>query len=432
MDIGAVYGAMFAALREGGIQMVMEAAYQIFKLPIAVTDASFKMLVPNIPPVPQGDDYWDRPLREMRVPLDVVQAFQEYHVIEKVCETPHNPIYLNWGPFEKSPRITTVVMVKGDVEGYIAIMCPEEQFVPSWQLPALAVVADAIGIALQKEQRVLRETDVLVGSFARDLMLGAIDRADFHKWMELTGLHLNGDYRVIAVQSQNKKHAVLQSYMQEYLRHRDLPIIMYPVEEILCILLYNQNASHKQSEALEEIFVLAKSLQAVCGVSRVFKDLHRLPVYRKQALDARNTGERLVHKKQAYFYEEYALTIKLFAIFDHMDMESCIHPAVIMLEQYDRKYNTNYLQTLQTYCFHMFDTAVTCQKLHIHRNTLLYRLNKISELTSLEFTCKCTNTEVLLSLHLLALERDALAQFPENEKEINAKKSDDTLSLTKL
>ncbi len=405
MDIGIVYRRMFDALKSGGVEAVISAAYDIFKMPIAVTDASFTMLVPNHPPLPQGDDYWDRPLQEMKVPLDVVQAFQEHHVIERVCENPDNPVYLNWGPFEKSPRITTVVRVNDVVEGYIAVLCPRDGFEPWWQLKALTIVADSVGMALQKEQNIIRESNVLTESFARDLILGVIKTPEEQeKWMKITGLSVKPQFWMVAIEARSRKQAVLKSYIQDQLRYKRLPILMYPYADALCVLVYNQS-DPAGSPVLEDIFSLAESLHAICGVSRPFDRLDKTGVYRDQALLALSVLRRMGYGGRPVFYGDCSLTAMLLLLHDGMAKESCIHPAIGELSGYDGRCNTDYLSTLRAYLFSGHDTAAACEELHIHRNTMLYRLNKIRELTGLDLRCGRTNAELLLGIHLVELRK---------------------------
>ena len=66
---------------------------------------------------------------------------------------------------------------------------------------------------------------------------------------------------------------------------------------------------------------------------------------------------------------------------------SAIHqPRIInTLMQSDRVRKTSYVETLFAYLAHSQKPAPTCAELHIHRNTLDYRLRKIEELTGLDW-----------------------------------------------
>ena len=50
------------------------------------------------------------------------------------------------------------------------------------------------------------------------------------------------------------------------------------------------------------------------------------------------------------------------------------------IKEYDVENMTEFLPTLKSYVFNQKNTKETASELHIHRNTLLYRINKIEEL----------------------------------------------------
>lgn len=61
------------------------------------------------------------------------------------------------------------------------------------------------------------------------------------------------------------------------------------------------------------------------------------------------------------------------------------HPVIRVLQQSDQERKTSYLETLSVYLSHSQKPAPTCAELHIHRNTLDYRLRRIEELTELDW-----------------------------------------------
>ena len=51
------------------------------------------------------------------------------------------------------------------------------------------------------------------------------------------------------------------------------------------------------------------------------------------------------------------------------------------LVQYDESHSNNLVQTINAYFDHHGNISQTAEMLYIHRNTLLYRLDRIQELT---------------------------------------------------
>lgn len=67
-----------------------------------------------------------------------------------------------------------------------------------------------------------------------------------------------------------------------------------------------------------------------------------------------------------------------------MDMtQTLLHPALQILLQYDRKNTTELYKTLCAFLDNEKNYLETAKALHVHRNTLKYRLGRIAELTGI-------------------------------------------------
>lgn len=62
-----------------------------------------------------------------------------------------------------------------------------------------------------------------------------------------------------------------------------------------------------------------------------------------------------------------------------------LHPALGILKKYDEESETQLLETLRTFVRNSFRQSETAEQMHIHLNTLKYRLRRITELTGIDF-----------------------------------------------
>ena len=83
-----------------------------------------------------------------------------------------------------------------------------------------------------------------------------------------------------------------------------------------------------------------------------------------------------------------------------------LHPAIRILQGYDRQEKTDLTGTLRSYAEAGWRQAETASAMHIHLNTLKYRLKRITELTGVSFRDPSENFYLQLSLRL---------NHPENE-----------------
>jgi PucR-like helix-turn-helix protein/diguanylate cyclase with GGDEF domain len=79
------------------------------------------------------------------------------------------------------------------------------------------------------------------------------------------------------------------------------------------------------------------------------------------------------------------------------DLVDDIHPGVIELLRDDRAI---LLSTLKTYFDHAGDATATAAALHLHRSTLYYRLEKISEITGMDLRSSDARFEMMLGLRV--------------------------------
>ncbi|MDY3782594.1 MAG: helix-turn-helix domain-containing protein [Candidatus Faecousia sp.] len=86
-----------------------------------------------------------------------------------------------------------------------------------------------------------------------------------------------------------------------------------------------------------------------------------------------------------------------------LPLEEAVSPALRALQDYDKRHDTPYFETLRAYLLCERDIPKTSEMLIIHRTTLLYRLKKINALVTLNLDN--TNQRMYLLLSLFIMDR---------------------------
>ena len=81
--------------------------------------------------------------------------------------------------------------------------------------------------------------------------------------------------------------------------------------------------------------------------------------------------------------------------------DDIIHPFVYKLIQHDRRHNTSLFDTLYIYLMCGKDLAQARERLHIHRNTLFYRLAQIREMADVDLDDAAVCMQIQLSARIL-------------------------------
>lgn len=153
------------------------------------------------------------------------------------------------------------------------------------------------------------------------------------------------------------------------------------------VLLYDHKSKAPFSEnELTNLKNLCVNFGVKAGVSNSFDAVYRFETYYRQAMTALNLGEEIGSPESVMYYDELCVLhmVKLFS--EHSDPRDIIHPAIFQLQKHDLECNSDLCDTLMEYLRNNRDMALTSDKLHIHYNTLKYRIRKLTDLTGLDLS----------------------------------------------
>ncbi|WP_099467490.1 PucR family transcriptional regulator [Konateibacter massiliensis] len=135
------------------------------------------------------------------------------------------------------------------------------------------------------------------------------------------------------------------------------------------------------------------------GISNPFTNIESLLSYFDQAYAALKLGQRLKSEEMVHYYQDFQF-FDLLSDVRHPDkLGRYCHPALSILRQYDLKNSSELYKTLCVFIDKGCNIKLTSESLYIHRNSLVYRLNRITELCRLDFDD--ANTAFLLRLSFL-------------------------------
>ncbi|MBU4440811.1 MAG: helix-turn-helix domain-containing protein, partial [Firmicutes bacterium] len=141
------------------------------------------------------------------------------------------------------------------------------------------------------------------------------------------------------------------------------------------------------------------------GISKIFYHLYDFCEHYKQAYNALNLGDLLKKTSRILNYDELIISHMILSFRDETNIRNLIHPVVKTLKDLDQKKGSNFLETLMAYINHNQDTTLTAKSLHIHYNTLKYRINRIIEITNIDFS----DSETLFNIQLSVKVDDILS-----------------------
>ena len=111
------------------------------------------------------------------------------------------------------------------------------------------------------------------------------------------------------------------------------------------------------------------------GIGSKCMDISRLSVSYRRAKAAVQMA--MTQKRQVVKFDDCGLYRLLYMVEDTGVLQEIETECLAALEEYDRKYNAGYVETLQSYLKHNGSIQAVAEELYTHRNTVLYRLGNI-------------------------------------------------------
>lgn len=179
----------------------------------------------------------------------------------------------------------------------------------------------------------------------------------------------------------------LNSYGLKYhmFRHKNHHILIY-------------NTGQKQLSPNDVIDIVCFCDSIIVGVSDVTKSLAEIGTAYQRACFALNLAE--FQKRPFARFDETGMFQFLFCVSDTSLLREYERKCLEVLEQHDQEHNTEYLNTLHAFLLSDCNLIDTAERLHMHRNTVVYRIGKIKEILHTELDTSTTKFNLMLAFYI--------------------------------
>ncbi|HEU5228083.1 MAG TPA: helix-turn-helix domain-containing protein [Ktedonobacteraceae bacterium] len=325
-------------------------------------------------------------------------------------------------------RVVEPIMIRHEVVGYLSLVGNEDNFdyleriILGQVAPILALEVARERERSEVESRYLAEafTDVLQGHYqqpeemlARARLLG----------YDLTTPQVVALYEVAPGESDYPEGSPLALWSK---RVRDELLRIWPTGWVLCeprrvtALLplsdLDGNAEHER-ECEDAVFSRLERVQSrlssgkdngteslvySCGIGRIARKLEGIPPSAREAQQALEIGRRLFGEGKIHSFARLGVYRLLFYLDGQRDLESFYQETLGPLLNHDSRDNT-LLETLEGFFRCNGNLSETARTMHLHRNSLLYRLGRIEEIlgASLDDPELRLSLQIALKIHHL-------------------------------
>lgn len=332
-------------------------------------------------------------LAEIRIqtglPLSHVTAYGDFlkdHLNEK------QP-YLFTEPVNHVRSMTKNILINGWLWGF-CFFSLQERDVPESKMQLFQVIYDQI-LHWSDRRGFLHERPEQNSVFM-DLLTGRSELTKEQLWEYLNRLGwAETDEKYVCVLTEHYGnsliylrliHQITQTFSKCYILEFDGMVVLVV------------NSTHLPIEVLTmQLPQILSGSSVHIGISYPFQNMNHLPQHLEQARIAlENAQQRNVLLS---FCSDCAIsyTRNLIRKNQGVDLE---HPILRQIRKYDQKNGTQYYTTLRNYIMEERSIQRTAEALHIHKNTLLYRIRRMQELFPMDLSDGEERMRLLLSFML--------------------------------
>ncbi len=307
-------------------------------------------------------------------------------------------------------RLIEPITVKGVARGFLSMIANPSAFT---SLDVLLVEKSAAAFALEMAKaKAVREMEKRVrGDFVDAVLAGNLSRSEVIHWAQRIGFPASGAYTAVALGWSSADHPSLRrletivsgelrgANVQAHARARGEEIVIFQaLDPGRGIDSAQKLANRIHAQAAREF----PHSRLATGIGRIVNDMLVLRDSYREAAQARSMAARLSEIKPLYFGSLSVYRL-LFQLEDSPDLVSFCDETLGTLIAYDKNQNTELLETLSAYFAHQTNLSRTATALHVHRNTLLYRMTRIAEITHWDLDDSETSLAVQLALRAYRL-----------------------------
>lgn len=381
---------------KGTLQQLLDIAKIIFERPMFIKNDSTRTLAITHGYSSNVHPFWDKidnpdqqKLSDFEI-VSIVSSDPDYKTVfaDKYPSIKSSPAYggmvLHANVFIKNRRAAEVVVLengkpfnKGDIH-------------------LMNTFVELLTKYAENDSHLFQTASDITLSLSKLIENNQISKEQYTNIRKYLGLESADNMCLVVVSGEDKLDSPILSALRERLENQLKNSVVLQQNNKIIILRLMKGASYK--DMIEDFKNRIPKKGFLWGISYEFIHLEEIPDFYRQACDALNKGS-FDSKNYVSAYEVVTKVISEICMKDGR-AKSYVHPDLYRLEHVDVRDNTEYLETLYYFLLCGGNFTDASKIMNLHRNTLIYRLNKIREIVHSNLD-DISNRELLLYSYLL-------------------------------
>ncbi len=371
-----------------GLTTMLNALARMLDRPVVVHDRRGNVLSRGLPA--SAGQNWDAHMA-LAAGAEFVRRFdlEDRNYYEDDWQTIHSPAGL-----------TAPLIHDGQLLGYVSVLTagdlPDDFDMLALEYSAPTFVREMVRQQVSDPIEVVAPSrdwisDWLSGAVTDDSLMTLRAEKDSYRaglWYAVALFHWNPAHdRAAGAFSPERMVKLIQTEMHQ--RRIQAPIGLYVDRAVLLFPLDEPQQTQRLKQMVDLLHHALKQAapdgEITVGVGRPVRGLNLLRESFREAERALTLSEQLkANDSQVAFFGDLSLYELLLGVNDPRTLSSFCDHWLSPLSSYDEQHHTDLLITLDAYFSNNGNMARTAHVLNIHRNTLVYRLSRITEIIQLD------------------------------------------------
>ena len=396
-----------SSFQSGRLKTILNAAADLLQVPVNMIDMNHSLLAYSTNLRPTGDVLWDA--------IAEGYGYEHYSIVSssqpKLPDMDEKGQRVYEGVSNISHRYIRVYLLRRGTKGIAAFGLHKHVDCDKPFARHTVQLADYIVERMNSQLNMFSEITFARGKlyerFLVDLLDGKpYDPQSIEATMKSLSVEIAPQYLLGLVLFQNPTmqtdyHFALMNYIEALMPH-----CKCAMHKSRIVVLYPQTKSGFLSKQLETdiaeflnkhdcFFLLSSPFSSLLELSGIEKALEAVIPYVSPSSAT----------PQVYHYSQFAELHALHLLSQELPLTSACHPLLSELLQHDRDNNSDYYQTLVAYLRSSCNITEAAKTLQIHRNSLLYRINKIETILGSKLDDSALKEQLLFSIHCLEFDK---------------------------
>lgn len=365
-----------AFFKEQGLQYLADVAYQVFGNPIFIIDNSHKYLAVSTGII-ADNAFVSEENREGYISQEGIRFIRQSRLDEKI-RAQNAPVYFR-NPLHEKGMLVDAITINNIEVGHV-MLYEQDQPIQEFDSVMLHRTSRIISMELQKNSFISTNKGFMYSYFLADLL----DNPDVNyslvkERLAILNYDLKEEQYILVIPSRSYRNSSTKLDIIIDQLHQILSSSIYAVYEntIAILISRNRNEGGIKEREYERLISFLSANNLTAGISNLFYDLKLARRFYNQAMKSVELGLKLGVQAPIHRYSDNYL----YHIFEMCEKQEnisfFIHPGMMKLLEYDRQHGTDFLKTFHEYLESPGQPTQIAKRLHVHKNTLLYRMDKI-------------------------------------------------------